>query len=60
MKINDSNVNCRSSPPHIPEVALPEKPILEIVGALRAELNRGLSVLHDVATGKDLKKFLAV
>lgn len=47
-------------PPRIPEVSLPEKPILEIVGAFRAEVNRGLEILHDVATGKDLKKFLAV
>ncbi|XP_057533633.1 reticulon-like protein B4 [Amaranthus tricolor] len=48
------------SPPHIPEVSLPEKPIREIVGALSFEVNRGLALLHDVATGKDLKKFLAV
>ncbi|KAL2892109.1 Reticulon-like protein B5 [Bienertia sinuspersici] len=48
------------SPPHIPEITLPEKPILEAIGALRAELNRGLGVLHDIAMGKDLKKFLAV
>lgn len=48
------------SPPHIPEVILPEKPILEAVAGLRHELNRGLAMLHDIAMGKDLKKFLAV
>uniref|UniRef100_A0A7C8ZF07 Reticulon-like protein n=2 Tax=Opuntia streptacantha TaxID=393608 RepID=A0A7C8ZF07_OPUST len=48
------------SPPHIPEVNIPERPVLEFVSALRHELNRGLAMLHEIATGKDLKKFLGV
>lgn len=46
--------------PHIPEVQLPEEPILEIASALSIEINRALSMLREIATGKDLKKFLAV
>ncbi|GKD95811.1 retrotransposon protein, putative, ty1-copia subclass [Tanacetum coccineum] len=48
------------SPPKIPEVAIPEKPLLEIVSALRIEINQGLAAIRDIASGKDLKKFLAV
>jgi len=48
------------SPPKIPEVSIPEKPVLEIVSALRIEINQGLSVIRDIASGKDLKKFLSV
>ncbi|XP_055808962.1 reticulon-like protein B1 [Solanum dulcamara] len=46
--------------PHIPEVQLPEEPIVEIASALSIEINRALSVLREIATGRDLKKFLAV
>ncbi|KAK4723738.1 hypothetical protein R3W88_026517 [Solanum pinnatisectum] len=46
--------------PHIPEVQLPEEPILEIASALSIEINRALSMLREITTGKDLKKFLAV
>lgn len=48
------------SPPKIPEVAIPEKPLMEIVSALRIEINKGFAALRDIASGKDLKKFLAV
>ncbi|KAF9602547.1 hypothetical protein IFM89_029846 [Coptis chinensis] len=48
------------SPPHIPNVSLPEKPILEFVSALRIEINYCLSVLRDIASGRELKKFLSV
>ncbi|KAM0015560.1 hypothetical protein Hdeb2414_s0032g00712121 [Helianthus debilis subsp. tardiflorus] len=48
------------SPPKIPEVLIPEKPVTEIVSSLRIEINRGLAALHDIASGKDLKKFLSV
>nr|GEU93141.1 reticulon-like protein B1 [Tanacetum cinerariifolium] len=48
------------SPPKIPEVAIPEKPLLEIVSALRIEINQGLAAIRDIASGKDLKKFLCV
>ncbi|XP_071702067.1 reticulon-like protein B2 [Rutidosis leptorrhynchoides] len=48
------------SPPKFPEVAIPEKPVLQIASALRIEINRGLAAIHDIASGKDLKKFLFV
>ncbi|KAK9698524.1 hypothetical protein RND81_08G110300 [Saponaria officinalis] len=48
------------SPPKIPEVIIPEKPVLEIASALRYEINRGLASLREIASGRDLKKFLAV
>ncbi|KAG6791652.1 hypothetical protein POTOM_000782 [Populus tomentosa] len=48
------------SPPRIPEVCIPEEPVLQIAAALRIEINQGFSVLRDIASGRDLKKFLTV
>ncbi|CAI0546429.1 unnamed protein product [Linum tenue] len=48
------------SPPQIPEVVIPEKCILEVASALRIEFNRGCTVLREIASGRDLKKFLIV
>ncbi|XP_042505321.1 reticulon-like protein B2 [Macadamia integrifolia] len=48
------------SPPHIPTVSIPEEPIIQFAAALRFEINRALAVLREIASGKDLKKFLAV
>ncbi|KAE7999429.1 hypothetical protein FH972_003862 [Carpinus fangiana] len=48
------------TPPRIPEVHLPEEPFLEGAAALRIEINRGFSILRDIVTGRDLKKFLVV
>ncbi|XP_059640527.1 reticulon-like protein B2 [Cornus florida] len=48
------------SPPRIPEVSIPEEPILEFAAALRIEINRAFAILRDIASGKDLKKFLSV
>ncbi|KAL7608776.1 hypothetical protein Lser_V15G09943 [Lactuca serriola] len=48
------------SPPKIPQVVIPEKPVLEIVSSLRIELNKGFAAIRDIASGKDLKKFLSV
>ncbi|KAL2233842.1 UNVERIFIED_CONTAM: Reticulon-like protein B5 [Sesamum indicum] len=47
-------------PPHIPEVRLPEDPFLEVASVLRTEINRGFAVLREIASGRDLKKFLMV
>ncbi|KAL2468987.1 Reticulon-like protein B5 [Forsythia ovata] len=47
-------------PPHIPEVHLPEDPFLQVASALRVEINRALSVLREIASGRNLKKFLMV
>ncbi|MBA0635051.1 hypothetical protein Godav_029903 [Gossypium davidsonii] len=48
------------SPPRIPEVQIPKDPVLEFAQALRFEINRGFAVLRDIASGRDLKKFLSV
>ncbi|XP_055817195.1 reticulon-like protein B5 [Solanum dulcamara] len=46
--------------PHIPEVHLPEGPILQVAYALRNEINRALALLREIVSGRELKKFLAV
>ncbi|KAF2313395.1 hypothetical protein P3X46_030102 [Hevea brasiliensis] len=48
------------SPPRIPEIHIPEEPVLQVAAALRIEINRAFSVLRDIASGRDLKKFLSV
>ncbi|XP_045791104.1 reticulon-like protein B5 [Trifolium pratense] len=48
------------TPPRIPVVHLPEEPVLQIASALRIEINRGFSALHNIASGRDLKKFFIV
>lgn len=48
------------SPPRIPEVRIPEEPVLQIAAALRVEINRAFAILRDIASGRELKKFLSV
>ncbi|CAI9094207.1 OLC1v1029901C1 [Oldenlandia corymbosa var. corymbosa] len=48
------------SPPRIPEVTLPEKPILQFASDLRLAINQGFAILRDIASGRDLKMFLLV
>ncbi|KAL9310583.1 Reticulon-like protein B3 [Arabidopsis thaliana] len=48
------------SPPHIPEVHIPVDVVLQLASGLRIEINRGFTVLRDIASGRDLKKFLLV
>ena len=48
------------SPPHIPEVVIPEKIVTDIVVSTRYEINKALFHLREIASGKDLKKFLIV
>ncbi|PIM98507.1 Reticulon [Handroanthus impetiginosus] len=50
----------KKSPPRIPEVIIPEKPVLNFASAVRIHINQAFSALRDIASGKDLKKFLAV
>ncbi|GAB4844536.1 Reticulon-like protein B2 [Ancistrocladus abbreviatus] len=47
-------------PPRIPNVQLPERPLLEFASGVTLEINRGYAVLREIASGRDLKKFLAV
>ncbi|KAI3818016.1 hypothetical protein L1987_11818 [Smallanthus sonchifolius] len=46
--------------PQFPQVALEEDTVLEVASVLRLEINNSLEVLREIASGKDLKKFLAV
>ncbi|XP_052207389.1 reticulon-like protein B5 [Diospyros lotus] len=48
------------SPPQIPDVEIPNDIILGVDSAVRVEINRGLVVFRDIASGRDLKKFLGV
>ncbi|KAG6387739.1 hypothetical protein SASPL_152931 [Salvia splendens] len=48
------------SPPKIPEVVLPQDVVLGVASALRTEINSLFVLLRVVASGRDLKKFLAV
>jgi len=48
------------SPPRIPEVRIPEDKYLQFAAGLRNELNQALDSLRNIASGKDLKKFLVV
>ncbi|GKB21973.1 reticulon-like protein B2, partial [Tanacetum coccineum] len=48
------------SPPTIPKVKIPEDTLRQVVGAVRIEVNNFLGMLCDVASGRDLKKFLTV
>ncbi|KAL2249037.1 reticulon-like protein B2 [Sesamum indicum] len=48
------------SPPKIPEIIVPEDIVLGIAAAFRIEFNRALAILRDIASGRELKKFLAV
>ncbi|KAF8077415.1 hypothetical protein N665_1038s0009 [Sinapis alba] len=47
-------------PPHIPEVHIPEDVVLQLASGLRIEINRGFTLLRDIALGRDLKKFILV
>ncbi|PKA59043.1 Reticulon-like protein B2 [Apostasia shenzhenica] len=48
------------SPPHIPQVIIPEDLAVNVARSLRFEINRLLATLREIASGRDLKKFLAV
>ncbi|MBA0857713.1 hypothetical protein Goshw_016030 [Gossypium schwendimanii] len=48
------------SPLCIPEVHIPKNPVIEFAEALRFETNLAFTVFRDIASGRDLKKFLYV
>ncbi|GFP81036.1 reticulon-like protein b2 [Phtheirospermum japonicum] len=48
------------SPPKIPEVVIPEDIVLGVASALRIEFNGAFATLRQIASGRDIKKFLAV
>ncbi|KAL3844536.1 hypothetical protein ACJIZ3_001939 [Penstemon smallii] len=50
----------KKSPPQIPDISIPEEPLLKFASALRSEINHAFAILRSIASGKDLKKFLCV
>eukprot|EP01018_Ginkgo_biloba_P026064 Gb_09323 [translate_table: standard] len=48
------------TPPRIPEIKFSEETFLNAASALRVEANRFSAGLHDVASGRHLKKFVLV
>lgn len=48
------------TPPRIPDLSIPEESVLQFASALSLEINRAFAVLRDIASGRDLKKFLLV
>ncbi|KAG1346506.1 putative Reticulon-like protein B2 [Cocos nucifera] len=48
------------SPPHIPELSIPEDVAVSVALRLRYDINRSFAVLRDIASGRDLRKFLMV
>lgn len=48
------------SPPRIPEVVIPDNIVRDVASAFRVEINSALAILREIASGKEVKKFLAV
>ncbi|XP_051121554.1 reticulon-like protein B1 [Andrographis paniculata] len=46
--------------PKIPEVSIPEDIVLGIAYTFRIEFNGAFAILRDIASGRDLRKFLSV
>ncbi|KAL1549799.1 reticulon-like protein B5 [Salvia divinorum] len=57
---SNASVLLNKWPPHIPEVRLPQELFVEIASALRSGINHAFAALRDIASGRDLKKFLGV
>ncbi|KAK7279888.1 hypothetical protein RJT34_24947 [Clitoria ternatea] len=57
---SNASVFIHKSPQSITNVAIPEQCLLEAVSALRIEINRGLVLLREIGTGRDIRKFLSV
>ncbi|XP_058096118.1 reticulon-like protein B2 [Magnolia sinica] len=48
------------SPPRIPEVRIPQDIVRDTAINLGYDINQGLAALREIASGRDLRKFLAV
>ncbi|CAK9328812.1 unnamed protein product [Citrullus colocynthis] len=57
---SNAHIFIYKSPPHLPEVSIKEEPLLQVASAARIEINRAIGMLRDIASGRDVKKFLAV
>ncbi|KAJ0049302.1 hypothetical protein Pint_15075 [Pistacia integerrima] len=57
---SNATIFINKSPPRIPDFRIPEEPVVQAASALRIEINWAFSILRDIASGRDLKKFLSV
>ncbi|XP_072999402.1 reticulon-like protein B5 [Typha latifolia] len=48
------------TPPRIPEVCIPEDVVVNVALSLRNDINRAFAVLREIASGRNLRKFLGV
>ncbi|RCV04543.1 hypothetical protein SETIT_1G009200v2 [Setaria italica] len=57
---SNATVFIKKSPPDVPEVQISEELAVNIALALRADINKALVLLRELALGHDLMKFLGV
>ncbi|XP_073146429.1 reticulon-like protein B5 [Henckelia pumila] len=57
---SNATIIINKKPSHIPEVRLPQEPFIEVASALCSEINNALAVFIEIASVRDLKKFLEV
>ncbi|KAL6629447.1 hypothetical protein ACP70R_029212 [Stipagrostis hirtigluma subsp. patula] len=57
---SNATVFIKKSPPDVPEFQISEDLAVNIALALRADINRALGLLREIALGHDLMKFLGV
>ncbi|CAI8604404.1 unnamed protein product [Vicia faba] len=57
---SNASVFIHKSPLQIPHIAVPQECVLEAASVLRVEINQMFTVLREIGTGRDIKKFLTV
>jgi len=57
---SNATVFINKSPPNVPEVQISEDLAVNIALRLRADINKALGLLREIALGHDLMKFLGV
>ncbi|KZV26781.1 hypothetical protein F511_28698 [Dorcoceras hygrometricum] len=55
---SNATVIINKRPSHIPEVRLPQEPFVEFASTLCSEINNALAVFREIASVRDLRKFL--
>lgn len=55
---SNASIFIHKAPLQIPQVAIPEECVIQVVSALRIEINRAFILLREIGTGRDLKKLL--
>ncbi|CAK8573436.1 unnamed protein product [Lathyrus sativus] len=57
---SNASVFIHKSPLQIPHIQVPQERALEVASVLRVEINQMFTILRDIGTGRDIKKFLTV